>query len=625
MSIQQKELPVIQILPDHVANQIAAGEVIERPAAVVKELLENSLDAGATRIEVEFRNGGKSYIRVEDNGCGMTAEQALTSLERHATSKLRNAEDLHTITSLGFRGEALPSIASVSRFTLKTRPAGSEHGSEILINGGQFMHQRECGMAQGTRMEVANLFNSVPARRKFLKTEATEAAHIIQLVRLHAVARPEVAFELIENGRTVFQTPVCPSMRDRITEIWGRSIGKELMPIESLDGIYNLKLSGMIGKPGASRPNRRDITTLVNGRPVDSRALNFALTEAYHTYIPKGKYPIAFLFIEIDPAAIDVNIHPAKRELRFRHEAQVRQCVIRSVQATLEKHSQPDWIQAPAQDTAARTAAELIEEKQKTPLPRPVITPPRPATSRTETFAPQPLQNEVVEAQESKPVSIDFNPPPSELKIQPEAEPKAEAKEPPTEIHFDWRLIGRLKGQLALFETEMGLIVLSLRAAHQRIHFERIETHFKQGSTARQELLVPIPLEFEPVASAVLEEHLDFLNEQGFEIEPFGRHFFRLQAYPDWLPEKEAEAFVRDLVLEIREKGIDPQKKDLAYEHLARSAATRAVRLSDHLHDADILALARDLLRCKQPLTCPQGRATYFELSQNELSKRLGK
>ena len=221
----------IRVLPDQVANQIAAGEVIERPVAVVKELVENSLDAGATRVEVEFRNGGKSYIRVEDNGCGMTPDDALLCLERHATSKITGADDLFAITSFGFRGEAMPSIASVSKFSMRTRPYDAEAGCEVLVNAGKFVHRREVGMPPGTRLEISQLFNSVPVRRKFLKADNTEAAHIIQLMRQYAVAHPQCAFVLIENGRTLFQSPVCRGLRDRVAEIWGRRLARDLVDI----------------------------------------------------------------------------------------------------------------------------------------------------------------------------------------------------------------------------------------------------------------------------------------------------------------------------------------------------------------------------------------------------------
>src|SRR5258706_10336617 len=319
----------VRILSDRVANQIAAGEVIERPAAVVKELVENALDAGATRIEVEFRHGGRSLMRVEDNGQGMSRDDALLALERHATSKIVEAADLDHLASYGFRGEALPSIASVSRFELQTREAASDAGTEIHVNGGKLLHVRDCGRPVGTRVEVTHLFNSVPARRKFLKTDQTEAAHIVHCVRLYALACPRAAFTLIEDGRVIFRSPECRTVEERIAEIFGRQIAEALVPIECVEP--GMRLSGLIGRPGVGRATRHEMIVFVNARPVDSRTLNYALIESYHESLPKGRYPLAFVFFDCDPAAVDVNVHPAKREVRFRSEAAVRGFVIRAV------------------------------------------------------------------------------------------------------------------------------------------------------------------------------------------------------------------------------------------------------------------------------------------------------
>ena len=324
-------MPEIRILSDQVANQIAAGEVVERPVAVLKELVENSLDAGAQKVEVEFRNGGKSYLRVEDDGMGMNPDQALLALERHATSKIRKASDLNKVGTFGFRGEALPSIASVSRFVLRTRPISSNEGTEIFINGGKMIHCKDCGMPPGTRVEVSHLFNSVPGRRKFLKTEVTEATHLIHMAKLYALAHPSVTFTLIEGGRTVFRSPACDSPADRVREIFGRGLAESLTPMDAQEN--DLRLSGLLGKPGQSRSTRKEMIFFVNRRPVDSRTLSYAVIEAFHTFVPKGRFPPAILFLEIDPAVVDVNVHPSKREIRFRDDPKVRSFILNSVLA----------------------------------------------------------------------------------------------------------------------------------------------------------------------------------------------------------------------------------------------------------------------------------------------------
>src|SRR5476651_187082 len=329
----------VRILSDRVANQIAAGEVIERPAAVVKELVENALDAGATRIEVEFRHGGRSLMRIEDNGHGLSRDDALLALERHATSKIAEAADLDRLGTFGFRGEALPSIASVSRFLLQTREADSDSGTEILVNGGKFVHVRDSGQPVGTRIEVTHLFNSVPARRKFLKTDQTESAHIVQCVRLYALACPRTAFTLIEDGRVIFRSPECATLAERVAEIFGKQTAEALISIETAEPGF--RLSGLIGRPGVGRATRHEMIVFVNARPVDSRTLNYAIIESYHESLPKGRYPLAFVFFECDPAAVDVNVHPAKREVRFRSEPQVRSFVIRAVLQRLRELGAP--------------------------------------------------------------------------------------------------------------------------------------------------------------------------------------------------------------------------------------------------------------------------------------------
>ena len=326
----------IRILADKVANQIAAGEVVERPASVVKELLENSVDAKASKIEIEFRDGGKSYIRVEDNGHGMTQDQALLSLERHATSKIREAKDLNKIRSFGFRGEALPSISSVSRFTMRSRSASEGDGCEIFVNGGKLIHVKDCGMPRGTRIEVSHLFNSVPGRRKFLKTVVTESTHLMHLAKLYALAHPNIDFSLKEGGRTIFKSPACDSMQERVSEIFGKNFSEALVPIHNdKDGMM---LKGLIGKPGQSRSTRKEMIFFVNQRPVDSKTLSYATIEAFHTFVPKGRFPIAILFLEIDPESIDVNVHPSKKDIRFMEDFKIRNFLLESVLQKNQDH-----------------------------------------------------------------------------------------------------------------------------------------------------------------------------------------------------------------------------------------------------------------------------------------------
>ncbi|MFT6059037.1 MAG: DNA mismatch repair protein MutL [Lentimonas sp.] len=601
----------IHILSDRVANQIAAGEVIERPVAVVKELVENSLDAGATQIEVEFRNGGKSYIRVTDNGKGMSPDESLLCLERHATSKIREAADLNEVCSFGFRGEALPSIASVSKFTLRTRSKEWEHGTEIFINGGKMIEKKDCGMPVGTVIEVAHLFNSVPARRKFLKTDPTETAHITYNCRLFAVAHPNVAFRVLENGRTVFQSPACENLRDRIAEIWGRNLADDLIPVDVSDPKTGFRLRGLTAKPGVGRSTRRELVTLVNRRPVDSRTLSLAVLDAYHGRIQKGRYPPAFLFLDIHPQEVDVNVHPAKREVRFRDDGAIRRFVLNAITETLAA-SRADNIAQTVTPIPLATDAKMempasfevkvpdIEKPKIAILPSP-STPICPAVSKA-THA-----NTIRTAPQAVASTPDVSPSPATPKTTP-----------------DWRLIIVLKKRYALFDTPRGLVMLHLRHADQRVRFERISKEFKNDKATSQRLLIPHPIEFEPLASAALKSQLQQLNAQGFQVEEFGRNFYRIEAVPTWLSPEQAEPFIRDLVDLIRQRGGMRKPSALDSDAIARLAVEGSYRRSDSLTDQAVEQLAKDLLSCDTPHTSPFGRPTFSEVSWNEWERRFG-
>ena len=576
-------MSTIRILEPTVANQIAAGEVVERPAAVIKELLENSLDAGARRVTVDFSRGGKARMIVEDDGKGMTGDEALLSLERHATSKIRLASDLDRIATFGFRGEALPSIASVARFTMQTRPAAAPSGTEIAVNGGKLVHRRDHGMAPGTRIEVANLFHPVPARLKFLKSDETEAAHIVRLVRLYAIAHPEVGFLLREDGREIFRSPGNAPLLDRVREIWGRQVAEEvtLMPLFERPG---MRLSGLLGRPGVSRGTRQDLVTVVNGRPVDSRTMAFALTESYHTLIPKGRYPLAFVFLEMDPAWVDVNVHPAKREVRFRDEAKVRNFLIESVLAVLR----------------ARADDGLPTETVPTIAPATPLAVAVPAVSA--------------------PVSAGATPPPY---VPPAASGSVSPSHAPT-VRLGWRLLSRLREERAVFETPTGLAVLDLGAAHQRVLYESILAQFTAQKPVSQPLLVPLSIELEPLPAAVLKERLSLLASAGFDFEEYGRNFWRIQALPAWLEPEQALAFVRDLLAEMARREGDFGRPSLAYDALAKLAVNKARRKGDNLSDGELMELVQALFRTAQPGTCPRGRRTYVEWTDADLTRRFG-
>lgn len=584
----------IQVLADHIANQIAAGEVIERPAAAVKELIENSLDASATKIAVTFKDGGKSYLCIEDDGCGMSPADARLCIERHATSKLTEARDLQKIKTFGFRGEALPSIASISRFTLQTKRAEDTQGHELLVNAGHIEHERACGRPQGTRIEIANLFHSVPARRKFLKTEATEAAHIIQLCRLYAIANPSVTFSLHEGKRLVFKSPRCSNLKDRIRETWGHTLAGKLTPLESIEQ-EGIKISGLIGSPGESRSSNQEVMTLINGRPIDSPILKHALRDAYHTHLPKGRSPIAFLFIEMDPARVDVNVHPAKREVRFREEGKIYAMVLEAVKNQLTR--------ALEKTISARPSLE-----RKHTLPTPRIAPPE----------RQPVNPN------KRPLEKTFSP--ISQKMHKAAEPIASFnadQAAPSGPNLNWKFLAPTSGSYLLFQSETRLILLDYRAAHRRILYDSLLKSWKESSAPSQPLLFPESIELDPVSTEHIDNQLDLLNKTGFEMERFGKTVFRIHAIPAWLQLENLQSFIQDFINKAQEGLFRSKQSDLIHETLAKIATQHAATttLPQTEHEASRLAMA--LLATSNPLSSPSGHRTYFELSQAEIQRKL--
>jgi DNA mismatch repair protein MutL len=578
----EKIAPVkIRVLPDRVANQIAAGEVIERPAAAVKELVENALDAGATRIEVEFRSGGLELIRIEDNGHGMSRDDAILCLERHATSKLAETSDLDRLTSFGFRGEAVPSIASVAQFTLRTRTADAAAGTEIGVNAGVIGPIRECGRAVGTSIIVEHLFHPVPARRKFLKSEATESAHIVQVVRLYALAFPQVSFALRQDGREIFSSPRGQQLAERVRAIFGSELANDLVPIQAAESGWSVH--GLIAKPGRGQAGRQSMVAYVNQRPVDSKTIAFALLESYRESLPKGRFPAAFLFLACDPAQVDVNVHPAKREVRFRKDNEIRSFLIRAI---LQRHRELSPLSIPP-------SPEALAAPQRAPWMGSVAAPAErsvfPAGER-----PQPAA--VNEAPAAAAASFE-----------------------------SWRYVGLAQNTYALFDTPSGLVLLDCRAAAERVFFERTLAQFEEQAVGSQHLLLPIPLELDPVAAAALLEALPFLNAHGFIVTEFGRHFFRLEGVPAWMDAAVAEPFLRDWLSALREGGTGLGEVALARRQLVTFALGRAAPMNLPGTEAETRRLLADLMNSHLPLTNPAGRPTLVELSANELNRRFGR
>ena len=474
--------------------------------------------------------------------------------------------------------------------------------------------KKDCGMPVGTVIEVAHLFNSVPARRKFLKTETTETAHITYNCRLFADAHPSIAFRVLENGRTVFQSPTCSDLQDRVAEIWGRSLANDLIPVDCLDPENGFKLTGLTARPGIGRSTRRELVTLVNRRPVDSRTLSFAVLDAYQGRIQKGRFPPAFLFLGIPQQKVDVNVHPTKREVRFRNEGEVRRFVLNSITETLaaeqfrsiapnsEKvlppHPEMD-VQMPnpdLQSVKSETQPEDTRDATKN------ISLPREAVSE---IAPQ-IAPEVTTTKTNTSDKITAQP------------------QPPSRNTPQWRLITLLKKRYALFETDRGLLVLHIRHADQRVRFERICKETRKTTPPGQSLLIPHPIELEPLASETLKSQLGQLNTQGFHIEEFGRNIYRIESVPVWLSPEQAEEFVRDYIDLVRLRSGAHKQDNISVEALARLAVKNSYRRNDLLNESTVQQLAEDLLACETPHTSPFGKPTFYEIDWSEWQRRFG-
>ncbi|MGP8199512.1 MAG: DNA mismatch repair endonuclease MutL [Limisphaerales bacterium] len=616
----------IRLLPEQVANQIAAGEVVERPASVVKELVENSLDAGATRLTIEIQAGGRSLIRVTDDGLGMSRDDALLCLERHATSKIVRAEDLSSIATLGFRGEALPSIASVSRFTLTTRERGddSPEGTQIVINGGKILAVKAGGGAPGTTVEVRQLFFNLPARRKFLRSEETESAHIQHYLTLAALAFPAVAFEFLKDSRLVWQLPAVKTadkwlaVRERLRSLQG---GDEKLLTVDFSAQFPLVIDeaesetpaapasfavwGLIGAPGVSRSTRQDQRVFVNRRPVENRGINFALLEGYHTALMKGRYPVCCLFVEVDAAEVDVNIHPAKREVKFHREKAVRQWIGQAVRETLLK------LHAPA--SAGRP----------TPIaPRAPLSSPAPAPQRQ----PGDLLNWPVPPAPIAPVAQSPARPVSQQALPAQVPDQPVSSHPSALLQVPLRLVGVIGRLYVVLESDRGLVLLDQHAAHERILFEQMMRRLEgSGPSPSQRLLLPETIELSARDAQFLREQLPTLTRLGVGLSEFGERTFLLDALPPFVKASQPRRFILELADELKAAGQEVNALRLGEAVVAKTVCRHAVKANDPLAGPELENLIEDLRHCVMPYTCPHGRPTLIEMNFRELEKKFGR
>ncbi|MFO3795695.1 MAG: DNA mismatch repair endonuclease MutL [Anaerolineales bacterium] len=576
----------IRVLPPEVASQIAAGEVIERPASVVKELVENALDAGAHQIQVLLLEAGRRRIEVADDGCGIPAEELPLAVQRHATSKISRAEDLYHIHTLGFRGEALASIAAVSHLTITSRTIASEHGARIRLEGGRLVGIESVGAPPGTLVRVEHLFYNLPARLKFLKTDLTERRVVDMLISRYALAYPQVRFTLQEGENVLLQTAGDGDRRAILAALYGVETARSLIAVEAEED--GLRLSGFISPPSLTRSNRREITFFVNGRWIQDAPLVTALLQAYHTLLMVGRYPLAVLFLEISPQEVDVNVHPAKAEVRFRNADRIFRFVQRAVRRGL---------------LAGATLPELSSQ----------LEPLTPSPAQSASF---PLDWEI--AHQETPQQSPSSP------IAPASDESSSHSLPSLSRLPLLRLIGQVANTYLIAEGPDGLYLIDQHAAHERILFEKFLAQLHEKRLSSQALLTPVTVTLPPHQAALLESQLPQLEHFGFEVAPFGPHTFQVRAIPTLFSGSNPAAALFALVDDFEEDETPLQREQEA-RLVARICKRLAVKAGQVLSPAEQRALLEDLERCQSPRTCPHGRPTMIHLSVDLLERQFGR
>ena len=625
----------IKILSADVANKIAAGEVVERPASVVKELIENAVDAESTSIRVEIRAGGKRLIHVSDNGVGMEREDALLALERHATSKVSRIEDLECIQTFGFRGEALASIASVSQFELLTRTAEALEGTKVNVDGGVFRSVQESGCSPGTHMSINNLFYNVPARLKFLKTDTTEMNHVTNQVTWAALAHPNIHFSLTHNGRTILDVRACDSHLERVRLLYGKEFAENL--IEFTEELPDLKIYGLLGKPEFTKTNREYQLFFMNQRPIRSRIIGAALKEGFDAMVAKDRQPVALLFLTLDPETVDVNVHPAKIEVRFRNERTIYSGIVRMLRNAVHKAKYIPKIETPVESaqTEADTESRGTQTSQRVPAPSAASVTGRgqPTTPVTHTqqrhVPPIPTQRseedtgreteETTDASDVQTLST-----PTEIVVQP---PQQEVPDGVILSLLDFENV-QLKANL--FKTyivaEAGdkIFFIDQHVAAERVLYERFVNQMQADGIPVQGLLLPVTLEATPQQLSALKVHGDIFSKLGFDLEAFGGNTILIRAIPSPLPTRVAAQTVTDLLDKLPEAPhTDVQLPEAIDNALITLACKSAVKAGDTLDMKEMVNLVKELSEAKHPFNCPHSRPIIVEMGRDELERRF--
>jgi len=611
----------VRLLPDAVVNKIAAGEVVERPASVLRELLDNALDAGARHVRVEVSDGGRRLVRVCDDGKGMDRDDALMSIERHATSKLRSFDDLDSLATMGFRGEALAAISAVSQFTLTTNRAGSAAGTELVVFGGRVQEVREAGAPTGTDVAVRNLFFNVPARRKFLRSAQTEFAHVRHQFFLSALTRPDVEFVLAADGEEVNRLRATDDLRERVRDFHGDAVADALRPVSHGDGVT--EIGGYAGAPPYSRNDRELQVALVNGRAAWSPILGYAVQTAYRDILPAGRYAPLFLTIALPQNLVDINVHPAKKEVRFRRPTEVRDVLVEAIRGAVKggrgptgrKFGPGEWRREGADGAGPASGPAAAHG---------TVSPPGEAPFKLEA-APPPVRTVQgtldLRPQAAAPGSGDGAGETGGGAAAPSAGAGA-----PTAPWKAYRLLGRLSGGYWVMETADGMVLMDPRAVHERILFEKWMASIRGGTVPRQGLLPPVTVTLTPLQSNALRHSLKWLGEYGYGVAEFGRDAWMLDAVPAWISGGEPAGVLSDLADWLAKNGKSPSSSpDWLASFVANAVARRAVRSEEVADEAAARRLLEGLAATEMPYASPRGRPTLVLTSWRELDRKFGR
>jgi len=593
---------LIKILPDHVINKIAAGEVVERPASVVKELVENSLDAGASEITVDIEQAGRRMIRVTDDGSGMSGEDARMAFERHATNKIVSDGDLEAIRTMGFRGEALSSIASVSQVRMITAKRGSPAGILIEIEGGMLKAASEAAAPSGTSMEIAHLFFNTPARLKFLKSPATEFSHIVTALSRLAMAHPGVRFRLLHNKKQVLDLPASQSLRERTFQLYGAEIADQMA--EFSGGRDAIRVYGLLGRPGVTRADRTYQDFYVNGRAIRNASLTHALYGAHGDMLMRDRHPMAFVFISIDPALVDVNVHPAKAEVRFRNQPQVHDLVRDVIREGLRGQAMHAGQQEPGASTVrAESVGEALAAY---------------GTGRMNGANERSYPSVLYGRRKS-----DLGPDqPRDPGAAGAAQASAVQQRLPGEDLVDILVpIAQIHSSFIIAQSRDGMAMIDQHAAHERVLFEKLQDQFSAGDIQLQDLLVPLPVEVGPAQAALLAEHIPELGTVGFIVEDFGNGTFMIKTVPALLVGADHKRLLLDILDEVGLHGTSGRAGQLRDEILSVMACHPAIKVHRKLDFREMERLLTDLSRCRMPHTCPHGRPTMVRFSVDDIRK----